>query len=246
MTLTSVGTNLWIAEQPLRFLGLEVGARMSVVRIRDGTLALISPIEMNDALLAAIHALGVVSHLIAPNRFHHLFLPKAIRHFSKAKVLGVPGLDQKRPEVRFDELLDAPGSLDEELSYRPFEGVCAVFPGGIENLNEVVFFHRPSRTLVLADTAFNFGPQSAPITRLAGRLLGCYGRLQPSRLEKWGSRNKAQVEASVRAILQWRFDQVIPAHGAVVAEGGWEQLRAGYAWLLEQPLDDPALVSPPQ
>ncbi len=52
--------DLWVAEAPLRFLGLEVGARMTVVRLPDGRLLLHSPIAAAPALLDAVTALLVV------------------------------------------------------------------------------------------------------------------------------------------------------------------------------------------
>ena len=49
--------------------------------------------------------------------------------------------------------------------------------------NEVVFFHRPSRTLIMCDLAFNFGPRTAAPTRLLMRLLRSYGHFGPSTLD---------------------------------------------------------------
>lgn len=46
MSLVELAPDLWVATQPLRFLGLEVGSRMTVVRLPSQKLVLISPIEL--------------------------------------------------------------------------------------------------------------------------------------------------------------------------------------------------------
>ena len=45
-------SDLWIADSPLRFLGLEVGARMTVVRLPGPKLLLHSPIAATEKILA--------------------------------------------------------------------------------------------------------------------------------------------------------------------------------------------------
>ncbi|MEO1127111.1 MAG: hypothetical protein AAFW84_12935 [Cyanobacteria bacterium J06635_15] len=99
-----------------------------------------------------------------------------------------------------------------------------------------VFCHRPSRTLILTDTAFNFDQNNRLTMRLAAQVLGSYKTLRPSQLEKWGSRDKAAVEASVRQVLAWDFDRVIPGHGSIVETGGKEAFKTGYEWFLDKAL----------
>jgi len=45
-------------------------------------------------------------------------------------------------------------------------------------------------------------------------------------------RDRAAARACMERILDWDFDRVIVAHGDVLAHGGREALRRGYAWLL--------------
>jgi hypothetical protein len=236
MPLTAHAPNLWTLTQPLRFLGLDIGTRMTVVRLPSGALVLISPIKLSDALCQELDQLGPVHHIIAPNRFHHLFVGPAHAHYPNAKVWGAAGLAEKRPDLQLDAILDQPGSFENVLDYLQLEGFASILPSGIELAQETVFYHRPSRTLILTDTAFNFDETNAPIVRFGAQLLGAYKGLSPSRLEKWGSRNKAPIEASVRKVLAWDFDRVILAHGAIVETDGKEQFQTGYEWFLDKPL----------
>ncbi|NEP19307.1 MAG: DUF4336 domain-containing protein [Leptolyngbya sp. SIO4C1] len=236
MQLQSVASDLWVAIQPLRFLGLEVGCRMTLVRLPSQGLVMISPIELQPADRSSIDRLGKVRHIVAPNLFHHLFVDSAQRLYPDAKLWGAADLAQKRPDLSLAAILDQPGSFESVLSHLPFRGFAALLPRGIKLVQETVFCHHPSRTLILTDTAFHFDQTSALSTRLAAKAIGSYNCLRPSRLEKWGTRDKARVEASVQQVLAWEFDRVIPAHGSIVDTDGKAQLQAGYEWFLNKSL----------
>jgi len=144
----------------------------------------------------------------------------------------VDGLADKRPDLKLDALVNQSGSFAHELDYLPFEGFAAMLPTGIAVANETVFFHGPSRTLILTDVAFNFDQNSSLAIRVAARMLGSYDSLQPTVLEKWGTRDKKMVAASVRQVLAWDFDRVILTHGSIVETNGKSAFKAGYEWFL--------------
>jgi hypothetical protein len=99
--------------------------------------------------------------------------------------------------------------------------------------NEVVFLHRASRTLILCDLVFNFGPRAPFATRLLARLIGSYDRFGPSRLDPLLIRDRQAARESLEHMLTWDFDRIIVAHGDDILESGGQQaLRSGYAWLL--------------
>lgn len=223
--MRQLAEDLWVVERPLRFGGLALGTRMSVVRLRDGSLFLHSPVALDDDLQAALLRLGTPRHAVAPNRFHHLFVGEYRRAFPEVRLYAAPGLPEKRRDLTFDAVLsDVPppawaGQLDQEH----FKG----FP----IMSEVAFCHRASRTLLTCDLAFNLGPEAPFVTRLAMRLVGGYGRLGPSMVEKVLIRDRAAARESLARILGWDFDRVVVTHGTVLESGGREALRAGYRWL---------------
>jgi hypothetical protein len=227
--LRELDVDLWIAERPQRFYGLEVGTRMTVIRLEDGSLLLHSPVALEPELCRQLDSLGAVRFVVAPNRFHHLYAGEVARQYPEARLWVAPGVERKRPDLVIAGVLEdeAPtgwkGQLDQVFFRgRPFE-------------NEVVFQHRPSRTLILCDLAFNFGPRTHPVTRLLARLIGSHGRFGPSRLDPLLIRDRPAARASLERILAWNFDRVVVAHGEVLESGGREALRAGYAWLLAEP-----------
>ncbi len=219
-------SDLWIADSSLRFLGLEVGARMTVVRLPGPRLFLHSPIAVTVELVREVKALGPVAYLAAPNRFHHLSIGDWHEAFPEASVFVAPGLDTKRPDLKIAGVLtDEPepgwaGTLDQ------------VLVSGFPLANEVVFFHRPSATLIATDLAFNIGSNSPPLTRLAFRLGRAYGRLSPTLLERLFVRDRSAFRRSLARILEWPFERVVVAHGQVSEKGGREELARGYAWVL--------------
>lgn len=71
--LRQIDNHLWVAEQPLRYFGLSVGTRMTVIQLETGDLAVISPTQLSEQLRRQLDPLGQVAHIIAPNLFHYLF-----------------------------------------------------------------------------------------------------------------------------------------------------------------------------
>jgi len=193
---------------------------MTVIRLSDHSLVLISPIALDETLVNEIRSFGPVSYIVAPNLFHHLFLDVAKQYFPDVRLLGVPGLPEKRPDLSFDQLLDCSGHLENTLAYLPFRSFKAWRPNGTQIYNQVVFCHYPSRSLIITDIAANLKSTAPLMTRLTAKILGSYDQLRPSRLERWETQDKAGVEASVRKILKWSFDRVIPEHGEIVESNG--------------------------
>ncbi len=218
--------DIWIADAPLRFYGLEVGARMTIVRLPGGGLLLHSPIAASDALVQEVKALGPVAILVAPNLLHHLFVDQWQRAFPEAATYVAPGLDVKRADLTIT------GVLGDEPE-AGWEGALDQVPlAGFPFANEIVFFHRPSNTLIAADLAFNVGPTSPPLTRLVFRLGGSYGRVAPTLLERLLVRDRRAFRSSLERILEWPFERIVMAHGEVSEEGGREALIRGYGWVL--------------
>lgn len=224
--LRALGPELWVAERPQSFYGIEVGTRMSVMRLADGSLLLHSPVALDAALRQELDRVGRVRHAVAPNRVHHLHAGEVAKSYPGTRLWIAPGLERKRPDLAHEGILgdEAPpewrGQVDQVFQRgRPFE-------------NEVVFCHRKSRTLILCDIAFNFRERTHWLTKLLMRLVRSYGYFGPSKLDALLIRDRVAARASMEKILALDFDRVVVAHGDVLESGGREALRQGYAWLL--------------
>jgi hypothetical protein len=222
--LTPLDRDLWVAARPLPLWVGDVGARMTVVRLRDGSLLLHSPVAPDAPLREALERLGPVRFVVGPNRMHHFHLRDWLEACPDALLCGAPGLPEKRRDLRFDRVLDgaAPGWAGEVETHL-FRGAPA--------LNEVVLLHRPTRTLVLTDLAFNVAPGPRNRARLFHRLVGATGRFGPHRIVRATIRDRRAARGSLDAILGWDFDRVVVTHGDVLETGGRAAIEAAFAFL---------------
>lgn len=223
--LTKLDENLWVASRPLKLFVGDIGCRMTVIRLPSGGLLLHSPVPLDPPTQQALDALGPVRWIVGPSKVHHLYLGDYASAYPAAQLVGAPGLAEKRRDLRFHQVLADEASLD-------FEGVVEhrVFAGA-PLMNEVVLLHRPSRTLVLTDLAFNVPPGGRNEARLFHWLVGAVGRFGPHRIVRLGIRDRAAARRSLEQILGWDFDRVIVAHGEVLASGGKAAVMEGFAAL---------------
>jgi hypothetical protein len=102
---------------------------------------------------------------------------------------------------------------------------------GAPMMNEAVFFHRPSRTLVVTDAVHNIGPDAEPFTRFMFKVLGGYGGMKTSLIDRFVNRDRAAARSTVDSLLKWDFQRVIMAHGHIVEQDGARAFREAYSWL---------------
>ncbi len=225
--MRALDEDLWVAEQPLRFGLLQLGTRMTVIRLSDASLLLHSPIALTESLRMEIEELGSVRYVIAPNRFHHLFASDWTVRYPRSSLYVAPGLHDKRPDLTVTGVLpqDAPDSWLMDLECILFEGLPLA--------NEVVFFHKKTRTLMLCDLAFNIGPEAPWLTRLTFRLWGHYNDFGPTRFERLMIRDRDAAKRSLERILNLDFERVIVTHGVILERGGVEAMSRSFDWLLQ-------------
>jgi hypothetical protein len=216
--------NLWAIARPLRFLGVETGTRMTIVRLADGGLFVHSPGPLDTPTRAFVDEHGPVAAIVAPSLFHHLWAGEWKEGYPDALLCACPGLDRKRADLRWDRVLgDEPealwrGELDQVVfAARTME-------------NEVVFFHRASRTMICCDALFNLSTHSSRFTRAVAALLA---NREPGAtwLEHLMIRDRKAARDQVDRMLAWDIERVVLSHGEMLANGGHEALRRAYAWL---------------
>jgi hypothetical protein len=140
-----------------------------------------------------------------------------------------PGIEKKRPDIRFDRILgDEPppawtGRLDQILVH------------GGRWIRETAFFHRPSRTLILVDLIENYSdatPRADWMLKLWWKLVfHMWNKPKPAPEYRLGW---SDGNAALRRILQWDFQRVILAHGDLIesdarqaVENAWRSVLAG-------------------
>lgn len=210
---------------------------MTVIEPVARQLAIISAIAPTPELLADLDQLGTVRWLIVPNLYHHTFVGQFHQHYPQAEVWIPPDLRRKRPDLMAQGLLtETPWPLAGVLDFCPLQGFQLIDLAGFVPLQEIVFYHSTSQTLILTDACFNFDRSFPLATRWAGQCLRSYGQLRPSILEKLATRDKLAVRQSVEQILQWAFQRIVVAHGAIVTRHAKAQFQQGFEWFLDSSL----------
>ena len=229
--LEPFGDNLWTCHQPMRVMGLsELGHRMTVARLEDGTLWVHSPVAWSEELGAELAALGEPRWFFAPNLYHDTYWPGWFAAYPQGRFLGVPGFKRMHPGWPMAEVPGTaalPAAWGEDLETVPL--------AGMPRLNEWVCLHKPSQTLIVADLLMNF-PDSEPDlrTRLLDILADTHGEPGPCRLFKIMVRDKGALRESFRRVLELDFENIIVGHGENVRGGGrayLERAHAGYLGL---------------
>ena len=222
--LTRLSENLWIAEAPQKVMGFDFGTRMTVIRLRSGDLLLHSPIPINNSLKAELDDIGKVKYLIGSNRFHHLYIGGCMESFPQAEAWGAPGLPEKRKDIKFTGVIESATVFGSggEVQHMLFEGMPV--------MNEVVFYHPESRTLIVSDMLFNFPKDVSFGFGLFLRLFGLYGGPCLSWLERlFLIKDRGKARESAEKVLAMDFDRVVLAHGDIIPTGAKEIVREAYS-----------------
>jgi hypothetical protein len=225
--LRPVADDLWVVEMPLRFMRIPVGRRMTVVRLGDGGLWLHSPAPLTDELRSSLDSVGSPRFVVAPTAIHgHLSMGQYRDAYQCVELHAAPILDRRRKDLDFDAILGTTPDprWSDDLDQTVFQGHLAP---------EVVFLHRPSKTLILADLLMNprVRPDMPPGARLVWRLEDLHGEPGTPRSVRLATRNRRAARRSVERILEWDFDRIILGHGASVETDGHAVFERAMGWL---------------
>ena len=141
--------------QPVPF---PLDSTMTIVRDSvGGGLTLHSVVQADGPLLAAVAALGPVTNIVAPNLQHWLFIKEWAAAHPDASIWLAGAANGEDLHEKLAEALAGhrgnvrtlarAGSLGPELAFRLLDGAPL-------SLNEVLFFHRPSGTLIASDSFY--------------------------------------------------------------------------------------------
>ncbi|WP_199322570.1 MULTISPECIES: DUF4336 domain-containing protein [Calothrix] len=103
--LKAIATDLWVAEQPLKYFGLEVGTKMTAIRLSRNQLMVISPVQIDNETISNLNKLGEIIYIVVPNLYHHLFAAEFQRYYPQGKLWAVSGMERKRPDLQIDQII---------------------------------------------------------------------------------------------------------------------------------------------
>ncbi len=215
--VTPLADNLWLLHYPLRLLGADLHRNVSVLRLASGDLVIHSTGPFTPEDVAAINALGRPRWIMETMLRHDTFARQGKEAFPDATYLAPEGFAER---VGFPTLpLVDQAEWGDEVEVLLLEGV--------PSMEEHVVFHRPTRTLIVADLIFNFGPECSAWTHLLMNMaVGVKHDPGMARSIRWTAKDKDALRASLARMMAWDFDRLIVGHGEVIATGAKAQVRA--------------------
>ena len=146
-----------------------------------------------------------------------------MKAYPNAVSFGCEGLDRKRPDLAFQHAL---GPVFDAL----VGDTLKRFPiAGIPKINETLFFHPASHTLIATDFCF-FMPKATGATWLYGKMMGFHTQPNCPPLVKWMVRNQAEFRNSLTPLRALRVQHLSMCHHAIVSENA----QAAFSQVLDR------------
>jgi hypothetical protein len=226
--LEQFAEDLWIINgPPVRNLGISLPTRMIIVRLKNGSLWINSPVSVEREELDQIIALGPVRYLVAPTKLHIWRLEQWHKLFPNAELWAPPQTPSKSKRLQFAGILgDAPPDRwAEELDQLVFKGNCLV--------QEVYFLHRNAHTAILTDFIQNHPAQPGkPILNTLFKVAGVAFPDGGVPLDiRMSFVDRKAARQSLDKLLSWSFERLILAHGICVKEDARPFVERAFGWL---------------
>jgi hypothetical protein len=177
-----------------------------------------SPPEPTEAFCAALRALGELRWIVVPNCFHHLGARATAARFASAKVVGPPSATARNPQLQLHMGLrdDAFLGAVKELDAIPLDG-CPF-------LDETVFFHRPTGSLIGADVVISACARDHWSWRWAARLTGRYDKVRTPPDVRAKTRPNDAAARSIDRMAALPLKRLLVAHSDPIEDRPSEKL----------------------
>lgn len=225
-----VPNTIWVTERPIWFSGIRLRSRTTLVRLSGDVLWVHSPCKPTDEVCRELDALGEVRFIVVPNRYHHLETPATKARYPKALVVGPASAVLRNPRLNLDTSMTDPAYVraTQELTSIQFDGVPF--------LDETVFFHRASGSLIAADLLMSSCARDHWTSQVAGRILGHHERSRVPPDVRWNTRANDAVARSIEQLQALPVERILAAHSDVITARPLEQLVKAWHFALPSAL----------
>lgn len=216
-------------------------------------MLVVSPVTLTPEVHETIRSQGAtVRYIAAPDMEHHLHIGAWKEAFPDAEIIAPEGLYEKRQrsgkyrDAPFAHVLTAKNKHSISISEEFDREIEIEYVDGHVS-REIVFLHKPSRTVIEADLLFNppgheqysRSGQSATaglLTKLFAFAVSAKPPATSHQRFAWYvlAKDRARFAESARRIYGWDFDRIIPCHGDVIEAGAKGVFQNVFGWFLEQ------------
>ena len=228
--MRQIGDDIWVHEDSMKMLGNKLGLRMTIVRLKDGRLWVHSPTAISPSLQQEINALGSVRYLVAANNHHSKWLQDWIDAYPDAEVYVSAGIPRKVPLSNYHILQRGMENVWQgDLEWQTMPSVPV--------LNETVFFHSRSSSLIVTDLVQNY-PENPNKTGFAGAMTKYVFEpigfkdccVHPLLKMSFTIKDKTAFSRFVQSVQDWEFDKIVVTHGDIIEN----EAKAVFAGLISR------------
>ena len=222
MTIDSVSMDpfsekCWIVNADFKQFGVHLGGRMTIIEVSENRYWVHSPVFPSAGFINNMKHGSTITAVVMPNLYHHKYLNHFQRLFPKARYFAPSGYEEKVKSARIDEEIS-------EKNQRDF-GIQAIPILGMPRVNEWVFFHKLSKTLIISDLLFNICNSQSWMTRIVMWLNGAYNKLAITRVSKSFVEDKSLFIESIKAIIKLEFSNIILSHGTPIKDNAKDDFK---------------------
>jgi hypothetical protein len=222
---------VWVVEGPsVRDMGFMFTTRMTVAKLCDGSVWVNSPVSVSFDMLRRITELGPVRYLLAATPRHvwrltawHTLFPDAQLWASRATPFTL-----KRATLPFAGILgdEPPQAWKDDFDQLAFKGNPLI--------EEVLFFHRQSRTVILDDLIqIHSMVKGKPFRNAVLKLEGVVSPQGGVGLDiRLSFIHRDLARKSLEKLLSWDFDKLIIAHGPCIETNAKAFVERAFQWLM--------------
>ncbi|MEI6729158.1 MAG: DUF4336 domain-containing protein [bacterium] len=232
-TLKPFAENVFIVDgQTVDFYGLPFTTRMTVVKLTGGDLFIHSPIPLKQDLKEELDKLGRVKYLIAPNKIHYWYLDRFQKAYPEAITFAAKGVKDRAKQYGKNFMVDY--VIEDAKNEFWSNEIDHVIMHGNRFMEEVEFYHKPSKTLILTDIYENFEPHKIGLpfrilAWLGGALSPKGGTTRDQQLLYSG--HKKELQKSIEKLKSWDTQKIILAHGKCITENAKLDLERVFGWV---------------
>lgn len=193
----------------------------NLVRLQDGSLALVGAIPLSREICDKIRSLGNLEYCIVQTAGHGRYAPDVKSLFPDIKIVGINAHAAFRPTMPRDETLPEHGTWKEEFE-------CTTTAGSM--LSENILVHKPTKSAFVTDMAFACTKDDPWYHRFYGYLQDMpMGRPSGQATHNHWTQDREAMRESVSKVMEMEWDKLFLGHGRPVLKDGKEALRTAFA-----------------